>query len=101
MTDERSPVVINATERGIAVIGEIDAATAPAVIAAATLSDRGHLEIELSGVDFIDSSGLRMLLQLHKRAIEIGGSVTLHRPSEAVRRLLAVSGVDEHLLISE
>jgi anti-anti-sigma factor len=37
----------------------------------------GHLILDLSGIDFVDSSGLGALVQLVKKAKEVDGSVQL------------------------
>ena len=56
--------------------------------------------IDLSGLDFIDSSGLRELVVAHRRQHEIGGGVVLRAPSEAIRRVLDIVGLDKVLTIT-
>ena len=53
---------------------------------------RGELVIDLSGVDFIDSMGVRMLAQLSHR---IGGGLVLRYPQDAVSRVFELLQVDE------
>jgi anti-sigma B factor antagonist len=48
--------------------------------------------VDLSGVGFIDSSGVRELLKAHRRAQSSGGELVLRAPSTACRRVLQVSG---------
>ena len=55
--------------------------------------------IDLSGVGFIDSTGLTSLLVAHRSITEAGGSLTLRRPSPMAARLLAVTAVDSVLKI--
>ncbi|HWL43974.1 MAG TPA: STAS domain-containing protein [Ilumatobacter sp.] len=100
MTDSAAPLTITRTESGIAVVGEIDAHTAPAVAAALAAAEHEPLVIDLSGVEFVDSSGLRVLLEAHQTRQAAGGSLVLSQPSPAVQRVLDVSGVDEYLDVS-
>lgn len=84
------------SDDGLALSGEIDAHTAPALSAAiGELS--GNVALDLAGVDFVDSSGLRVLIDAHQSVSGRGDSLTLKQPSDAVRRLLEISGVDEYL----
>ena len=56
---------------------------------------------EKHGIEFIDSSGLRVLVEAHQRAAAGGRSLVIHRPSVAVKRLLEISGLSEHLTVTE
>jgi anti-anti-sigma regulatory factor len=50
-----------------------------------------RLTLDVSGLTFIDSKGLAMLLQLAALALELGLSpVVLRTPSEVLRRVLEV-----------
>ena len=53
-----------------------------------------QLVIDLSGVQAIDSAGIRALVRGHTTALRLGGRVRLAAPSPAVRRVLELS----HLL---
>ena len=48
--------------------------------------------VDLSGVGFIDSSGVRELLKAQHRAQSSEGELVLRAPSTACRRVLQVSG---------
>ena len=50
------------------------------------------VEVDLSGVDFIDSSGLKALLVVHRQLLERGSSLTLVDPSDSAQRLLDLTG---------
>lgn len=52
------------------------------------------LVIDLSGVTFMDSSGLGLIVAMHKLQKQHGGSVVLTAPQRLVRRVLAISGID-------
>lgn len=49
----------------------------------------GDVRIEMAGVDYIDSSGLGMLLMLRDKARKLNRNVTLANASGSVRRALA------------
>ena len=51
----------------------------------------------MAGVSFIDSSGLRILIEAHQSRIDADSSLTLRSPSAAVQRLLEISGLSAHL----
>ncbi len=53
--------------------------------------------VDLGGVQFLDSSGIRALLDCDKAAARFGGRVVVHNARGAVRRALAITGVLEHL----
>ena len=50
--------------------------------------------IDLSGLDFVDSSGLARLIAARRRAERGGWRIVLVQGSEAVRRLLSMSALD-------
>jgi anti-sigma B factor antagonist len=101
MSDAAAPITITPTGSGIAVAGEIDAHTAPALAAALTAADHDPLVLDLAGVEFVDSSGLRVLLEAHQVREADGRSLVLARPSAAVQRVLDVAGVDGYLVVAD
>jgi anti-sigma B factor antagonist len=101
MSDAAEPISITPTASGVAVAGEIDAHTAPAVAAALAAADHDPLVLDLAGVEFVDSSGLRVLLEAHQLREADGRSLVLSRPSMAVKRLLDVAGVDGYLVVAD
>lgn len=54
-----------------------------------------HMIIDLSGVRYMDSSGLSILVSLHKKARERGGRVVLVAPTEGVRALIELTGLNQ------
>ena len=54
-------------------------------------SDHASAEVDLHGVTFIDSTGLLLLVRLHRTALVRGGKVTLLQPSGVC--LLALESV--------
>ncbi len=55
--------------------------------------------IDLCGVDFIDSSGLHILLQTHQELERDGAVLVLIAPGAAVRGVLSLTGLDRHLTV--
>ncbi|HUN32282.1 MAG TPA: STAS domain-containing protein [Trebonia sp.] len=94
--DRTLPSGASAQSVTVAVIGELDIATAPRFSArTGELVRRGHLRelvLDLSGLTFIDAGGLRALTELRAR-IESGGAVLILDgvPSQ-MRRLIRIIG---------
>lgn len=73
--------------------GEIDIATAPTVDAALdTARGAGALVLDLRGVEFIDTSGLRIIFRERQRAEAEGYAFVVVRGPNQVQRLLDVAG---------
>ena len=51
--------------------------------------------LELSEVDFMDSSGLGLILGRYTRMREIGGMLKLSNPTSQTVKILALAGVDK------
>lgn len=100
MTDEANDLLrVTATDAGFTLAGEIDGQSSPLLAAAlGDVADR-HIAVDMSAIDFVDSSGLRVLIDAHQRAEEAGGSLTLVEISSPVARLLELSGMNGYLRI--
>ena len=86
----------------VRVEGELDAYSAPSLEdLGANLLAEGTTEIvlDLAGTTFLDSSGLRAILTLHRRIENDRGELSLGNPSEPVVRLLEITGLTEHFVI--
>lgn len=55
--------------------------------------------LDLRDVTFLDSTGLRCLLDIRERAAREGGAVVLQSPSPAVLRVLAATSLQEHFAV--
>jgi anti-sigma B factor antagonist len=78
--------------------GEVDTLTAPRFSAAVDelMNDRAsRLVIDLTGVTFLASSGLAVLIQAAHQAEERGARLRLVVSTRAVRRPLEVTGTDQ------
>jgi anti-sigma B factor antagonist len=79
----------------IAVAGSIDALSAEDVREHyISLLDQGEkrLVADLSQVDFMSSAGLRVILDVSKRARQAGGDLRLAGASTSVEKMLKISG---------
>src|SRR3954452_2747732 len=81
--------------------GELDLATAPELEAAVlgALEDGRRVVIDLRELEFMDSSGVRVLIAAHGKAGDGGERLTLVRPpnGSTVERILEIAGVDQAL----
>jgi anti-sigma B factor antagonist len=60
----------------------------------------GQLVLDLSRVEFLDSSGISLLVTVHKRLAADGCSLIVTNPSPAASRVLEVAVVDQVLSIT-
>ena len=87
-------------EARLRLAGEFDLATAPRVEEAAEnliAAEIKRLVLDLSGLRFIDSSGLRVIVVLHQRAAQEGWTLELVRPAQPVLKVFQISGLEERL----
>jgi anti-sigma B factor antagonist len=83
----------------VIVSGEIDLYTAPRLhselaAAIASAAPASRVIIDLSGVEFCDSTGMNVLLSCLRQVQERGGELELAAPRPAVRKILQVTGLD-------
>jgi anti-sigma B factor antagonist len=86
----------------IAISGELDLASSPALqkeLARAESSDATLLIIDLRQLDFMDSTGLSVLVRAHQRADEQGRQLAMVKGPQQVQRLLSLTGVAERLTV--
>ena len=80
----------------VVLAGEVDLAAEAALNRVFEEVDAGRrIVVDCSGVLFMDSTGLRLLLHHFTRARAAGGNLRVRNPSEQVVQLLRISGVDE------
>ena len=104
-----SPFSVNVTGGGgralvAAVAGDVDIATANDMSAAviAALEDHPGLGVilDFSNVGFMDSSGLRAVLDISRRLDLGAASLVLLSPNRPVRKLLSLAGLDERMSLA-
>jgi anti-anti-sigma factor len=81
----------------VAVVGELDAFSAPELRSSIDQIDGGDVELDLGGVSFIDSSGLATVVEAHQRLEATGRRLVIIRRSDVVQRLLDLSGLSSRL----
>jgi anti-anti-sigma factor len=82
----------------LVVAGELDAHSAPGLrerLGAST--DGAETVLDMSGITFMDSSGLRVLIDAHRQAADRERRLVVVEPSPSVRRVLEIAGVLDHL----
>jgi anti-sigma B factor antagonist len=83
--------------------GELDLATAPELEQLVTerIDSSQEVVVDLRGLEFMDSSGIRVLVAAHTRAGRTGTRVFIVRPEpdSAVAKIVEVSGLDSELNI--
>jgi anti-sigma B factor antagonist len=98
--DQPLTVAVNETAVGtvVKVTGEVDMATAPLLHDAVLATPASQpVVLDLSGVGFIDSSGLRVLAQL----VDAGYEITVTGASEPAKAIFAITGIDQVVKLEE
>jgi len=78
--------------------GEIDAYTAPQLregLDAVEVQQGANIEVDLTNVNYIDSTGLGVFVAFYKRVQREGGDVRLVGLSERIQRLFEITGLSE------
>ena len=84
----------------IAVTGRVDTTTAPELGAGLKLAGNETLTLDLSGVPYMSSAGLRCLLTAQKTMMAGGGSMTIVGVQAAVREVLDITGFSSILTLA-
>ena len=88
----------------ISVSGELDLASSPALeeeLERVAQSDAQLVVVDLRGLEFMDSTGLSVLVRAHQRAEEHGRRLGLINGSQQVQRLLTLTGVADRLTLTD
>jgi len=81
----------------LALTGDADLASAArlrATLAEATLTSPSWLVLDVSGLDFIDSTGLGVLVGALRRVRAGGGDMRVAAPQAGIARVFSVTGLD-------
>jgi anti-sigma B factor antagonist len=98
----RTEVVDIAGWTVVSVFGEVDVATAPELkerLTGLVNDGRVKLVLDLSGVDFLDSTGLGMIVSALKRARTHNGDLRIVCTESRITRLFEITGLDKALTV--
>ena len=82
----------------VSVYGEVDVATAPSLreqLIGLVSDGSTNLVLDLEGVDFLDSTGLGVIVSALKRVRTHGGDLRLVCTQARIRRLFEITGLDK------
>jgi anti-sigma B factor antagonist len=82
----------------VSIYGELDVATAPSLrekLIGLVGDGSTKLVLDLEGVDFLDSTGLGVIVSALKRARTNGGDLRLVCTQARIRRLFEITGLDK------
>jgi anti-sigma B factor antagonist len=98
------PLTVEVASQGdevvLVLVGELDPHTAPilrACVDDTVTESTSSLVLDVAGLQFIDSSGLRVIISAHKVMDEKGGRLVLRAPTDNTRRLLEITGLADHV----
>lgn len=86
----------------ITLAGELDLASAAALAHAiddAASPDAELLIVDLRGLEFMDSTGIGVLVKAHQAATQSGYRFAIVKGSPQVDRILSLTGLDEQLTL--
>ena len=103
MSNTVQPLTVSPTPTGFHLSGEIDSGTADTLANHLRSIDAnsGDVELHMTNVDFIDSSGLRVLIEAHQEAVRRGHRLVIVEPSAIVARLFDISGLTSYLHVKQ
>jgi anti-sigma B factor antagonist len=84
--------------------GELDLETTPELDEQLAAIDGGHLGrllVDLSGVEFMDSTGLAAILRAQRSADSSGHTLSLRRATGQVKRLFDLTGMTQRLTFED
>lgn len=92
----------NKTSDGLELVvaGRLDTNTAPELEMAlkAIGPAKQTLHLNLKGIEYVSSAGLRVILLAHKIMLPTGGKMLIKEPSEFCRQVLNATGMDSILM---
>ncbi|MEN6521981.1 MAG: STAS domain-containing protein [Armatimonadota bacterium] len=98
--------VLKSFEDGSSILhirGELDFGTAGVLQDALTQvleEDVAHLILNMEDVTFLDSEGVKILLQAHRKVSDRGGVMSIRNCSQFVQNVFEILGLQQYLEIS-
>ncbi len=103
-TDFRVQVHDDGDATVLAVSGELDLASSPALedaLEQVHASDCSLVIMDLRELEFMDSTGLSVLIKAQQRALQAGRRFGLVKGGTQVQRLLSLTGIDERMTVAD
>ena len=98
MSMGESSDVLTVRENGrpgaLRLVGELDMAEVPGLRGRRGGMD-SKVELDCSGLSFIDSCGLQLLVDVHRACEARGGKLSIVAPSPCLTRLMELTGLEE------
>lgn len=98
-------LTVDPQQDGVLVVaGELSLAEAPILerhLAEVLATATSTVVVDLAGVEFIDSTGLSVLVRAHQQASERGVGFGVRNPRAQAHRLLSLTGLEERLTIAD
>ncbi len=63
------------------------------------VEEHDELAVELGELTFLDSSGLAVLVRMHKRLVDKAGKLVLRNPPANARRILEITSLDNVFVV--
>ncbi|MBR2684395.1 MAG: STAS domain-containing protein [Atopobiaceae bacterium] len=81
----------------LVVKGKLSVSTSPDLEAeiSSLPEDVKNFDFDLSGLEYISSAGLRVLVSKQKIAIERGGTMVIHNPTDEVADIFDMTGLSD------
>ncbi len=92
---------VNGDQLNIALEGRLDTGTAPEleVKLKEVAPQTQNLYLNMKDVQYVSSSGLRVILLAHKLMLPTGGKMIIKQPSSFCKQVLVATGMDSILSI--
>ena len=84
-----------------AVGGRLDTNTAPELEAELELDGASEVVFDFTGLEYISSAGLRVLMTAHKTMAAAGGAVKVLHPNAMVRGVFEMTGLCDIFTVAE
>jgi anti-sigma B factor antagonist len=82
-------------------VGELDVVSAPALeqhLDEVLAEPHARITLDLSGLEFVDSAGVSVLIKAKQEAEASGRALVLHRPNEQLHRVFSIVGLADWLV---
>lgn len=83
----------------LAVQGRLDTNTSQDLEAEMTLDGVTELTFDLSGLEYISSAGLRILMAAHKAMMSSGGKMAIANPNAMVKGVFDITGMSSIFVV--